>query len=148
MNDTRYGLMIVRHQKHCKTALNIFFFFFILFKPFFSFIVLVWTVTGNVGVGGVGNIGFKPVLFYFVLFYFTIYLILLFNKKMCIYIYIFCKDLLLPFFTIGQYRADDKQSGRLRAVGSGKVLELGFELRTPVMQRHYMLRHIGANIFI
>ncbi len=43
---------------------------------------------------------------------------------------------ILAFIMIGQIRADRKQSGRERGagLGSGKVLELGFELGMPVVQ--------------
>ncbi len=45
----------------------------------------------------------------------------------------------LPFIMIRQIRADRKRSGRERGgVGSGKVLESGFELGTPVAQKPFM----------
>ncbi len=44
----------------------------------------------------------------------------------------------LHFITMGQYRYDRKWSGRERGgMGSGKVLEQGFELGTPVAQWCY-----------
>ncbi len=42
------------------------------------------------------------------------------------------------FIVIGQCRWDRKQSGRKRGMGSGKILEPGFELGTPVAQQRIM----------
>ncbi len=45
---------------------------------------------------------------------------------------------IFAFIIIGPCRDDRRGSGREMGVGSGKVLELGFELGSPVTQQHYM----------